>query len=436
MKILIHNIGMLCGILPSSVRRLEGEGMSQVECIGNAWLEITDGIISGYGGVSTEGDLAVGPGSAPGGRGSRPEPDADEVIDAEGGYVMPTFCDSHTHIVYAGSRDGEFRDKIAGLSYEEIAARGGGILNSANLLHNTSEDELFRQSLARVHEIMAKGTGAVEIKSGYGLRTEDELKMLRVIKRIRETVPITVKATFLGAHAVGREYAGNRGAYVDLVCSEMLPRVAEEGLADYVDVFCDKGFFTPEDTSRILEAAAAFGLRGKIHANELAISGGVQVGVSHGALSVDHLERTGQEEIECLRSRETMPTMLPGASFFLGMPYGRAKDFINAGLPVALASDYNPGSSPSGDMRFVMALGCICMRLTPEQAFNACTINSAYAMGVEDRLGSITVGKLGSVIITGKIPSLAFIPYSHQTPFIRRVIFPEVKQSSTIAKTI
>ena len=436
MKILIHNIGMLCGILPSSVRRLEGEKMSHVECIGDAWLEITDGIISGYGSVSTEGDLAVGPESAPGRRGSRPEPDADEVIDAEGGYVMPTFCDSHTHIVYAGSRDGEFRDKIAGLSYEEIAARGGGILNSADLLHNTSEDELFRQSLARVHEIMAKGTGAVEIKSGYGLRTEDELKMLRVIKRIRETVPITVKATFLGAHAVGREYAGNRRAYVDLVCSEMLPRIAEEGLADYVDVFCDKGFFTPEDTSRILEDAAAFGLRGKIHANELAISGGVQTGVSHGALSVDHLERTGQEEIECLRGRETMPTMLPGASFFLGMPYGRAKDFINAGLPVALASDYNPGSSPSGDMRFVMALGCICMRLTPEQAFNACTINSAYAMGVEDRLGSITIGKLGSVIITGKIPSLAFIPYSHQTPFIRRVIFPEVKQSSTIAKTI
>lgn len=427
MRRLIHNIGMLCGILPSPVRRLEGDEMSRVECIRDAWLEITDGIISGYGGVSDDGDLAVGLGNALGGRVSRPEIDADEVIDAEGGYVMPTFCDSHTHIVYAGSRDGEFRDKIAGLSYEEIAARGGGILNSADLLHNTSEDELFRQSLARVNEIMAKGTGAVEIKSGYGLRTEDELKMLRVIKRIRETVPITVKATFLGAHAVGREYAGNRKGYVDLICSEMLPRVAEEGLADYVDVFCDKGFFTPEDTARILETAAGFGLRGKIHANELAISGGVQVGVQHGALSVDHLERTGQEEIECLRGRETMPTMLPGASFFLGMPYGRAGEFINAGLPVALASDYNPGSSPSGDMRFVMALGCICMRLTPEQAFNACTINSAYAMGVEDRLGSITVGKLGSVIITEKIPSLAFIPYSHQSPFIRRVIFPEVQ---------
>lgn len=407
MRTVIHNIGRLCGILPASVRRLEGERMSQVESLDDAWIELNDGIITAFGS-----------------RDSQPGINADDVIDAEGGYVMPTFCDSHTHIVYAGSRDGEFRDKIAGLSYEEIAARGGGILNSADLLHNTSEDDLFRQSLTRVHEIMAKGTGAVEIKSGYGLRTEDELKMLRVIRRIKETVPITVKATFLGAHAVGREYAGNRSGYVDLVCSEMLPRIAEEGLADYVDVFCDKGFFTPEDTSRILEAAAAFGLRGKIHANELAISGGVQVGVSHGALSVDHLERTGQEEIECLRGRETMPTMLPGASFFLGMPYGRAKDFINAGLAVALASDYNPGSSPSGDMRFVMALGCICMRLTPEQAFNACTINSAYAMGVEDRLGSITIGKLGSLIITEKLPSLAFIPYSHHTPFIRRVLTP------------
>ena len=407
MKILIHNIGCLCGILPSSVRRLSGAEMAHVKSISDAWLEIADGKISAFGPME-----------------SCPRLEADELVDAEGGYVLPTFCDSHTHIVYAGSRDGEFRDKIAGLSYEEIAARGGGILNSADLLHATSEDELFRQSLRRVEEIMAKGTGAVEIKSGYGLRTEDELKMLRVIRRIREAVPVTVKATFLGAHAVGRDYASDKGAYVDMLCSEMLPKVAEEGLADYVDVFCDKGFFTPEDTARILEAASAFGLRPKIHANELAVSGGVQVGVKYGALSVDHLERTGDKEIECLRGAETMPTMLPGASFFLGMPYGRAKDFIEAGLPVALASDYNPGSSPSGDMRFVMALGCICMRLTPEQAFNACTINSAYAMGVEDILGSITVGKLGSVIITCPLPSLAFIPYSHQTPFIRRVIFP------------
>ena len=336
---------------------------------------------------------------------------------------MPTFCDPHTHIVYAGSRDGEFRDKIAGLSYEEIAARGGGILNSADLLHETSEDELFEQSARRVREVMAKGTGALEIKSGYGLRTEDELKMLRVIRRIREEFPITVKASFLGAHAVGRDYLGRRGAYVDLVCNEMLPAVAAEGLADYVDVFCDQGFFSCDDCARILERAAEFNLRGKIHANELAVSGGVQVGVSHNALSVDHLERTGDEEIACLKGSNTMPTMLPGASFFLGMPYGRARAFIDAGLPLALASDYNPGSSPSGDMRFVMALACIKQRLTPEEAFNACTINAAYAMGVEDTLGSITPGKRASLIITEPLPSLAFIPYAHQTPFIKRMVF-------------
>ena len=270
---------------------------------------------------------------------------------------------------------------------------------------------------------MAKGTGALEIKSGYGLRTEDELKMLRVIRRIKEDFPITVKATFLGAHAVGRDYLGRHGAYVDLVCNEMLPAVAAEGLADYVDVFCDQGFFSCDDCARILERAAEFNLRGKIHANELAVSGGVQVGVSHNALSVDHLERTGDEEIYCLKGSNTMPTMLPGASFFLGMPYGRARAFIDAGLPLALASDYNPGSSPSGDMRFVMALACIKQRLTPEEAFNACTINAAYAMGVEDTLGSITPGKRASLIITEPLPSLAFIPYAHQTPFIKRMVF-------------
>ena len=349
-------------------------------------------------------------------------PTADEFIDAEGGYVMPTFCDSHTHIVYAGCRDGEFRDKIAGLSYEEIAARGGGILNSADLLHNTSEDELYNQAMVRVNEIIAKGTGAVEIKSGYGLTVEDELKMLRVIKRIKETSPITVKANFLGAHAVGRAYKGRQSEYVDLVCNEMLPAVAAEGLADYVDVFCDAGFFTVEETDKILSKAAEYGITPKIHANELEVSGGVQVGVKHNALSVDHLEKTTEAEIEALRGSKTMPTMLPGCSFFLGIPYGNAKGYIEAGLPVALASDYNPGSSPSGDMRFVMALGCIRMRLTPEQAFNACTINTAYAMGVSDSLGSITKGKKANLIITKPIPSLAFIPYSHQTPFIERVI--------------
>ena len=417
MRILIRNIGRLCGILPTGIRRLEGRDMGSVAGIDKAWLVIEDGVIASFGAGEWEGE------SDGGCEGGLCCGVFDEVIDAEGGWVMPTFCDPHTHIVYAGSRDGEFRDKIAGLSYEEIAARGGGILNSADLLHETSEDELFEQSARRVREVMAKGTGALEIKSGYGLRTEDELKMLRVIRRIREEFPITVKATFLGAHAVGRDYLGRRGAYVNLVCNEMLPAVAAEGLADYVDVFCDQGFFSCDDCARILERAAEFNLRGKIHANELAVSGGVQVGVSHDALSVDHLERTGDEEIACLKGSNTMPTMLPGASFFLGMPYGRARAFIDAGLPLALASDYNPGSSPSGDMRFVMALACIKQRLTPEEAFNACTINAAYAMGVEDTLGSITPGKRASLIITEPLPSLAFIPYAHQTPFIKRMVF-------------
>lgn len=404
MKILIDNISSLLGILPCEKRMLAGAEMSVVGSLSDSWLLIEDGLIADFG----TGDV--------------PKIDVDRNIDAEGGFVMPTFCDPHTHIVYAGCRDGEFRDKIEGMSYEEIAARGGGILNSADLLHNTSEDELYRQSMERVREIMSMGTGAIEIKSGYGLNTEDELKMLRVIRRIKESVPIEVRATFLGAHAVGRAYRGRQSQYVDLICDEMLPAVAAEGLADFVDVFCDSGFFTVEETARILDCASRFGLVPKIHANELAISGGVQVGVAHNALSVDHLENTGAEEITALRGSCTMPTMLPGCSFFLGLPYGKARQFIAAGLPLALASDYNPGSSPSGNMRFVMALGCIKMRLTPEQAFNACTINAAYAMGVSDRLGSITKGKKASLIITKKLPSLAYIPYSHQTPFIKEII--------------
>ena len=435
MKTVIYNIGTLAGILPEGVLRLEGSGMDHVECIENAYLVIENGIISDFGrivegkGVGNRATpLAAGGGTHVVG-GVVPHTlslhDADaqtEYIDAKGGWVMPAFCDSHTHIVYAGCRDGEFRDKIAGLSYEEIAARGGGILNSADLLHETSEDELYEQSMERVREIMSMGTGAVEIKSGYGLNTEDELKILRVIRRIKETTQLTVKANFLGAHAVGRAYRGRQSEYVDLVCNEMLPAVAREGLADFVDVFCDEGFFTVEETDRILSKAAEYGLVPKIHANELEVSGGVQVGVKHNALSVDHLEKTTDAEIEALRGSRTMPTMLPGCSFFLGLPYGNAKGYIQAGLPVALASDYNPGSSPSGNMRFVMALGCIRMRLTPEQSFNACTINSAYAMGVSDFLGSITRGKKANLIITKPIPSLAFIPYSHQTPIIEQVI--------------
>lgn len=406
MQTLITNISSLLGILPAGTDRLSGSQMNKVESLENAWLLIRDGIIADFGTADNMDEI----------------PSDTEIIDAGGGFVMPAFCDPHTHIVYAGCRDGEFRDKIAGLSYEEIAARGGGILNSADLLHATSEDSLYEQSMERVQEIMAMGTGAVEIKSGYGLSTEDEIKMLRVIRRIKESVPIEVKATFLGAHAVGRAYKGRQDEYVDLVCKEMLPAVASEGLADYVDVFCDSGFFTVEQTARILKVAASYGMTPKIHANELAISGGVQVGVAHAALSVDHLEMTGGAEIEALKGSGTIPTMLPGCSFFLELPYGRGKEYIEAGLPLALASDYNPGSSPSGDMRFVMALGCIKMKLSPEQAFNACTINSACAMGLGNVLGSITRGKKASLIITRPVPSLAYISYCHHTPFIQRVI--------------
>lgn len=401
--LLIKNIRAVYGTGSPDVLRKEGEEMGVIGTMHDVSILVKDGRISD---ISSRIDA----------------PSGCKVIDAAGGCVLPAFCDSHTHLVYAGCRDGEFRDKIAGMSYEEIAARGGGILNSADLLHETSEDELYRQSMSRVNEIMRMGTGAVEIKSGYGLDTADELKMLRVIRRIRETSPVTVKSTFLGAHAVGRKYVGRQEEYVDLICREMLPEIARENLADYVDVFCDEGFFTVRQTARILETAAEYGLVPKIHANELAVSGGVQVGVEHNALSVDHLERTTDNEIAALKGSSTMPTMLPGTSFFLGIPYGRAKDFIRAGLGVALASDYNPGSSPCGNMRFIMALGCIRMHLTPEEALTATTLNTAYAMGVSDSLGSIAVGKTANLIITTPVPSLAFIPYSHQTPFIRKVI--------------
>ena len=404
--IIIKNIRQLIGIAPSETLRKVGSEMNDVQSINDAFLTIDDGIIKDF------GDSSGCP--LPSGE--------DEIIDARGGMVMPVFCDSHTHICYAGSREREFIDKINGLSYEEIAARGGGILNSADLLHQTSEDDLYSQTMERVNEMIAKGTGAIEIKSGYGLDTQDELKMLRVIRRVKETSPAVIKSTFLGAHAVGRRYSGRQDEYVDLVCREMIPAVASECLADYIDVFCDEGFFTTEQTARILQAGAEYGLVPKIQANELSCSGGVQVGVAHDALSVDHLERTTEAEIEVLKGKKTMPTMLPGASFFLGMPYGRAKDYIEAGLGIALASDYNPGSSPSGDMRFVMALGCVKMRLTPEQAFNACTINAAYAMGVSQSMGSITKGKRASLVVTKPLPSLAFIPYSYQTPYIERII--------------
>ncbi len=404
---LIYNIGLLAGIQPEEVLRLEGPAQGKTGTLENAWLRIESGQIAAFGEMSTL-------------KQHKPSSiilsDNEESIDAQGGMLIPGFCDSHTHIVYAGSRDGEFLDKINGLSYEEIAARGGGILNSSDLLHKTSEEELYRQSMVRVKELMEKGSVALEIKSGYGLNPADELKMLRVIGRIRESVPAAVKSTFLGAHAVGRGYTHE--AYVQSVI-DLIPQAAE--YADFVDVFCDEGFFTVEDTDRILSAAKGR-LVPKIHANELAVSGGVQVGVKHGALSVDHLERTTDAEIEALRGSATMPTMLPGSSFFLGLPYGRARDYIQAGLGIALASDYNPGSSPCGDMRFVMAQGCIKMRLTPVEAFNAVTLNSAYAMGLSADYGSITVGKKAALILTEPGWDLTKIAYQYQTPYIRQVI--------------
>lgn len=411
MKTLIRNIGQIAGIVEAGVMRKEGVSMSETGTLENAWLLIEDDKIACFGSMSDCPDLSQESGQ-----------DSFDVIDADGGFVLPAFCDSHSHIVFAGTREQEFLDKIKGLSYAEIAAHGGGILNSADLLHNTSEDELYRQAMERVNEMMAKGTGAIEIKSGYGLTTQDELKILRVIKRIRENSHAIIKSTFLGAHAVGRAFAGRQNEYVDHVCNEMIPAVAAENLADFVDVFCEEGFFTTEETDRILTAGEQYGMRVKLHANQLAVSGGVQVGVKHNALSVDHLESTTDEEIRVLKDSCTMPTMLPGASFFLRMQYGKALDFINSGLGIALASDYNPGSSPCGDMRFVMSLGCIQMRLTPIQALNACTLNSAYAMGISDVAGSITAGKLANLIITKRIPSLTWIPYCYQTPFIDRVI--------------
>ena len=402
MKTCIKNIREIVGIVPEGVLRKQGPEMNETGSLRDAWLLMDDDRIADFGEMHTM------------------PTDADAYIDAEEGLLMPSFCDSHTHIVYVGSREGEFMDKINGLSYEEIARRGGGILNSADRLHEATEDELYQQSMERVNEMIAKGTGAIEIKSGYGLNTEDELKMLRVIRRIREHTPALVRSTFLGAHAIGRGYSHED--YVRLVAEEMIPAVAKEHLANFVDVFCDEGFFTVEDTDRILKAGEQYGLRPKIHANELAVSGGVQIGVRHKALSVDHLEKTTDAEIEALRGSSTMPTMLPGSSFFLGLPFGRAKEFIEAGLGIALASDYNPGSSPSGDMRFVMAMGCIRMRLTAIQALNAVTLNSAYAMGVSDEVGSITVGKRANLILTRPLNSLTMIPYLYQTPFIKHMI--------------
>ena len=404
----VINIAAIHGIVPHDTTRLCGSAMENGhKVLPNAWLRVEDGSIHSFGTMDIlSGDMLAG----------------HSVIDASGGLLLPAFCDSHTHIIYAGSRDGEFLDKIRGLTYEEIARRGGGILNSADRVAAASENELFESAMCRARLMQARGTGAMEIKSGYGLNTAAELKMLRVAARMRDALEARVKITFLGAHAVGRAFAGRQAEYVDMLIGEMLPAVAAEGLADYVDVFCDRGFFTVDETMRILDAAAHYGLKPKIHANELDNSGGVQAGVSRNAVSVDHLERMEQPEIEALSGSATVATMLPGASFFLGMPYAPARRAVDAGLAVALASDYNPGSSPSGDMRMVMALGCIKMKLTPDESLAACTLNGAAAMELGHCTGAVAPGRDASFIITRPVPSLAYIPYAYTEPFISEIM--------------
>lgn len=405
MKLLVKNIGCLAGIEYEPKLRLKGKEMGIINTIDDAWLLVENGKFAQFGSMA---------------QGIPPHNNIDNIIDADGGMVLPSWCDSHTHIVFAGSREREFVDKINGLSYEEIARRGGGILNSADLLHSTSEDELYRQAMCRLNEVIRKGTGGIEIKSGYGLNIDDELKMLRVIQRMKETSKAKIVSTFLGAHAVARGMS--QADYVRLIINEMIPEVGRQHLADFIDVFCDRGFFTPDETSRMLEAAAAWGMRPKIHADELASSGGVEVGVKHHALSVDHLESMTEEKIEILMNSDTMPTVLPGTSFFLNMPYGKGRKMIDAGLGIAIASDYNPGSTPSGDMKFVVSLACIKLRLLPNEAINAATINGAYAMGESAEYGSIAKGKVANFFITHPMPSLNFIPYAYTTPIIKTVV--------------
>jgi len=411
MGLLIKNIRYLVQTEDHPRKKICGNEMAKLKTIPEAFLFIEDEKIKDFG---TMRDIPPGYQSS--------DHVQNKIIDATGRIVFPSFCDPHTHLVYAGSRETEFTDKIKGLSYSEIAKRGGGILNSAELLRKTSENELFEQSMERVNEIIYLGTGAVEIKSGYGLATADELKMLRVIKRIKESSPVEVRATFLGAHAVPREYKNEKEKYVDLVINEMIPVVASEELADYIDVFCDNGFFSAEDTERILMAGLKYGLTAKLHANELGYSGGIQVGVKYDALSVDHLECSGDAEIDSLKDTGTMPTLLPGSSFFLGLPDPPARKIIDAGLPVALASDYNPGSSPSGNMKLIMSLGCIRLKMLPEEVINAVTVNSAYAMGLSQTHGSIARGKIANVFITKEVPTYEFIPYAFGSNLVETVI--------------
>lgn len=405
MKTLIRNIKKLIQTEDVSRKWVSGKDMSRLGSIDNAYLVIENDRIRDFGAMD---DLS--------------DDSADNVIEAGNSLVMPAFCDPHTHIVFPETREIEYIDKIKGLTYEGIACRGGGILNTARKIIDKSEDDLYESAMNRLKEITGYGTGAVEIKSGYGLTTEGELKMLRVVKRLKEDSPLTIKSNFLGAHAVPPEYKQNQEAYVDLIINEMLPEVAKEDLADYIDVFCDRGFFTVEETDRILEAGAKYGLKPKIHANELDYSGGIQTGVKHNALSVDHLEYTGDKEIKALKDSDTMPTLLPGASFFLELVYSPVRQMIDAGLPVAMATDFNPGSSPSGNMQFILSLGSIAYHMLPEEGINATTLNAAYALGVEDELGTIAKGKKANLIITKDIPNYEFLPYYYGANKVKHTI--------------
>ncbi|MBL7112194.1 MAG: imidazolonepropionase [Bacteroidales bacterium] len=413
MNILITNIRQLLQVEEQPAKWVAGKAMAELQLIEHAWLLLKEGYIEDFGSMRTLDQGAMF--------------DALSdlfIMDVSGKLVMPSFCDSHSHLVYAGSREMEFVDRIRGLSYEEIAKKGGGILNSAKLLQNTTEEKLYEQSLRRLHEVVKQhGTGAVEIKSGYGLDLENELKILRVIEQLKNQCIVEIKATFLGAHAIPEAYKNDPDKYVDIIVREMIPAVAKENLAEFIDVFCDRGFYTPRQTERILEAGIKHGLRPKIHANELDYSGGIQTGVKYNALSVDHLEFAGDDEIKALLDSNTMPTILPGTSFFLGLDYAPARRIIDAGLPVALASDFNPGSSPSGNMKFIMSLGCIMQKMLPEEVIHATTLNGAYAMGLEKTHGSICRGKEANVIITKEIPNYAYLPYAYGTNLIETVIF-------------
>jgi len=408
MKTVIKNIRELIQTEKTPRKWIAGADMKNLNTIKDAFVGIEDGIITSFGsmddfiGIDDWNDI--------------------EIIDAEGGMLFPTYCDSHTHLVFASSRENEFVDRINGLSYEDIAKKGGGILNSAKKLQNTSEDKLFEDALNRLNGLIKMGTGAVEIKSGYGLTLDAEIKMLRVIKRLKENSDVTIKATFLGAHALPKEFNGNKDGYMNLVINEMLPKVAEEKLVDYVDIFCEEGYFTVDDTKKLLKEANKFGIKAKTHVNQFNAIGGVKASVDLGALSVDHLEEMNEEDFKALQNSDCMPTILPACSFFLGIPYGTAKEMMERGLPVALATDYNPGSAPSGNMNFVASLGCTQLKMTPEQVINATTINTAYAMGIEKELGSIAVGKKANLFITKPIPNYAYLPYNFGHNVIDRVM--------------